>query len=121
MTIKNTRDLRFWYEYLRMQDDLPLINEDLVKEVKQKIRAYTNAPVDETRYFDADYDGATLLLPLPESLKSAEAATEYFMDTLYIDFVPGPYDCTGRLFTSWFKVFKRGDRFWVYHRIGRDV
>ena len=121
MTIENTRDLRFWYSYLRMQNDLPLINEALVKEVKQKIRTYTNAPGDETRYLDEDFDGVTLLFPLPEDLKSTEAAVEYFREALYIHFVPSPYDCTGRPFTSWFKVFKRGNRFWAYHRIGRDA
>lgn len=31
------------------------------------------------------------------------------------------YDCTGKLFTVWYKVFKRRGQWHVYHMVGADV
>ena len=36
-------------------------------------------------------------------------------------YYPSAYDCTGQAFTSWYKVFARGGRFWAYHRVSVDV
>lgn len=39
----------------------------------------------------------------------------------YRHYYPSAYDCTGQAFTSWYKVFVRGGRFWAYHRVSVDV
>ncbi len=39
----------------------------------------------------------------------------------YIHGVNSQYDCTGCLFTEWFKVFRRRGRWYAYHCIGMDI
>lgn len=122
MKITNNKDLKFWYIYLKSvkDGDLPCINVELVKECKKAVREYTHRPVPVERIFDADIDGMTSVYPLPETIRTEQDAEEYFNDYEHIHYRPTYYDCTGQLFTSWYKIFKRHDHFWVYHRIARD-
>ena len=39
----------------------------------------------------------------------------------YMTTVPSQYDCTGQLFTNWFKLIRRRGHWFAYHSIGRDV
>ena len=61
------------------------------------------------------------LLPLPEYIETMDEAVSYFEDYEYRPYYPSAYDCTGQAFTSWYKVFVRGGRFWAYHRVSVDV
>ena len=70
---------------------------------------------------DDGIDGYVLLIELPETLENLRDAEEYFEERETICAVPSIFDCTGQAFTSWFKVFKRRDRFMAYHSIGFDV
>ena len=94
---------------------------DHVIRLKRAIRKYQNAPLDETRVIESDFDNTTVLLPLPDWLETKEEADEYFREAEYIELIPCAWDCTGRQFTSWYKVFKRRGRFWAYHHICLDV
>ena len=52
------------------------------------------------------------------------ASSEYqngWTDPRYRPYYPSAYDCTGQAFTSWYKVFVRGGRFWAYHHVSVDV
>lgn len=89
--------------------------------LKQMIRKFQNKPVSEKRVFNADFDGMTLVYPLPEWLESADEADEYFRTDEFIDAPCCAWDCTGKQFTAWYKIFKRAGRFWCYHRICLDV
>ena len=70
---------------------------------------------------DYGIDGYVLLVELPEYLETYEEADEYFMENEYIRPYYTYYDCTGRPFTHWYKLFKRRGRWHAYHSVGFDV
>lgn len=122
MEIKNTRRLRTAYELLYILQESGRGDSDHAKNLKREIRRYTNAPLAEKRIVrDDGMDGFVSLEMLPDWIGSEEEAVEFFEDYLYIQPLYSAYDCTGRPFTSWYKVFRRGDRFWAYHCVGYDV
>ncbi|MBQ3552483.1 MAG: hypothetical protein IJA35_04945 [Clostridia bacterium] len=58
---------------------------------------------------------------LEDSKKDYEAADAFFMSHHYREAAPSMYDCTGQIFTTWYKIFKRHGQFWVYHATAMDV
>lgn len=102
------------------------INE-LLADSKRELRAYNkrrDAELSERGKIVHEYgiDGFIVKFPLPERITSLDAANEYFMETEYMECRPSQYDCTGQLFTNWYKIFRKPNgRFWCYHSIGRDV
>ena len=60
---------------------------------------------------------------LPDELDSytEDEAQEWFMWNRYRNAAPSQYDCTGQLFTNWFKLTRRRGHWFAYHSIGRDV
>ena len=60
---------------------------------------------------------------LPDELDShtEDEAQELFMWNRYRTAAPSQYDCTGQLFTNWFKLTRRRGHWFAYHSIGRDV
>ena len=91
-------------------------------DLKREMRAFFHRPVSERRIVQDDgIDGYTELLPLPEYIETMDEAVSYFEDYEYRHYYPSAYDCTGQAFTSWYKVFVRGGRFWAYHRVSVDV
>lgn len=129
--ISTMDQLRIDYEILRTYEELrrevPARYTEHVKErirdIKASIREYRdrNANPDMKVIKDYGIDGVVLLVQLPEYVKSQEDAEDYFDSKLYIPMVYSAYDCTGRAFTGWYKVFKRRGRYMVYHRIAYDV
>lgn len=125
--IKTERELRINYEHLKMYEALyqerPTEHiADAVKDIKKAIRKYRDR--SETAVVvvkDFGIDGTILLQELPEWVNDEKTAEEMFMKLYYIPCPNGPYDCTGRLFTGWYKIFKRRGRWMVYHRICVDV
>ena len=117
--VRNYEDARFWEWALR---DAGLKNPWVIVDAKKALREFYSEPIDtERRVFNNDYDGATVVLPLPKDIKSAEEASEYFKEYEYIHYRQTYYDCTGQSFTAWYKVFQKPDgRFWAYHRIAVD-
>ena len=102
---------------------------DSIKEQKRNLRKWLNnrvtldadAVVVESRLIKQDNDGYTELVTLPAECKTDEDAVGFFRDYLLLEARPSQYDCTGQLFTSWYKVFKRNGRFMAYHRVCADV
>ena len=120
MYIRNKQDLKFAYGMLRFAQLRGL--DDVAKEMKEGIRRFQQKPAREDRIVkDNGIDGYIRLSPLPACIETAEEANEYFMECEYCECIPTPYDCSGQAFTSWYKIFRRGGRFWVYHAICFDV
>ena len=116
--INSYLDVQFW---LIVLPDIK--KKERKDDIKRAIRKYLNKanPEPERRMFNESIDGVIEVFPLPEDIETMEEATEYFKDFEYIYYRPTYYDCTGQLFTSWYKIFQKPDgRFWAYHSIGRD-
>lgn len=117
MTIRDKDDLKFAYEILRMCP-----NSDRSPELKREIRRYLREHNDsDRRVVKGEWDSYVLLITLPEFIESAEEANEWFMAKEYIESYYTYYDCTGRLFTCWYKIFQRNGRWMAYHRVNADV
>lgn len=122
--VRNKRELRCAYEVLQILSDLtgnPKKYSSQIVETKKAIRAYTQRPVDEARIVRNDGDHLVTVFPMPEWLQSKEEADEYFLDRCFLTCRPSMYDCTGQVFTTWYKIFKRQGRFWAYHATAMDV
>lgn len=116
VNIRNGEDLRINYWLIR---NLPA-NADLA-ELKRAIREYTHRESDRRIIKEYGIDGYVCLIELPDDLKDEREADDYFRDAEYIDKYWSYYDCTGRPFTSWYKLFKRNGRWMAYHAVNFDV
>ncbi len=116
----NYHMILFWDEFWRK---FQYKDEEEIKERKRSIRIYfkNQSRKLEKRVFDADYDGATFLIELPEEIKTEEIAEAWFDANEYCECMPSQYDCTGQAFTAWYKLVKRNGRWWCYHRVCFDV
>lgn len=123
ITITNKQEYTVARQYLRhLQTYVHGIkNTEHFKQLKRAIRKYENNPIDEKRVIDESFDAVTLVYPLPDFLDSFDEADEYFRTDEFIEAPCCAWDCTGKQFTAWYKIFKRAGRFWCYHRICVDV
>lgn len=123
--IRNDRELRIAYDILSILGDTNLkpseIREARIRETKKAIREYNARPIDENRVIKADYDSMVALIRMPDFIESEEAAVDYFDEAIRREAQPSMYDCTGQIFTVWWKIFKRHGRYWVYHATAMDV
>ena len=116
-------ELIFWKNNPRLKDNA-LINDRIIKKLKERIRDYfrrINQRTGRLVKSDPDGDGEIWFEELPETITTKEAAEEWFMYHRYEEATPSLYDCTGQLFTAWYKIFKRNEKYVVYHCICRDV
>ena len=119
--IKNKDDLRLAYDYLQLSMELekPI---DKQADIKRVIRSYLHKEKSHDRIIkDYGIDGYILLMELPDFLENQEDAEEYFEKCHVIHAFPSIFDCTGQAFTSWYKIFKRRNRFHAYHSVSFDV
>lgn len=128
MMVRNKNDLKLAYELLFMVDTLEGTNKEKLQkfkmEQKKAIRNYYKKQEENQKtklVHDNRIDGYTILYPLPDYLKTLEEAKEYFEKEEYIHLIYSMYDCTGKPFTSAYKVFCRNGVFHVYHSISFDV
>lgn len=134
LTIRDKHDLRNGYDTLdlyykvleEVKEKMP--DKDVsslltsIKEVKRSIRRYFKTQDEERhiiKYYDID--GYIELFELPKRITSREDAEDYFNEEVRMICIPSAYDCTGQLFTSWYKLFKRRNSWWCYHRVSCDV
>lgn len=138
-SIKNKQELRNAYEYIRFlnsckkgcygdniaeNESLGVWIEEEIQNTKRDIRKCNKsheADSDGRRVIKSDYDGFVELVELPLGIDSYDAADEYFKEYKYVHMTPSQYDCTGQLFTSWYKLFNRRGIWMAYHSIGIDV
>lgn len=131
--IRNARDLRDCYETLMFLETHPCPDtcKDLVAETKgilrKRIREYHRAPAlaldtePERKYIDDDGFGAIELVILPLGFGTRKDVEDYFYREMYMERPNSPYDCTGRSFTAWHRVFRTPTNWRIYHRIDMDV
>lgn len=123
--MKSYRDVGCWLTLLREaeRDGKPMDNEKYI-EIKRAIRKFykgvcDRANRDENKF--GHFDSYTHRYPLPEWIKTEDEAVEYMEEHEVMEYDPSPYDCTGQLFTSGYKVFCRNGRWHCYHHISMDV
>ena len=65
---------------------------------------------------------AIVLLPImgTHSDTSLDEAIRIFEDNYEMRCANSPYDCTGQMFTVWYKLVKRQGMWYAYHYIGCD-
>lgn len=135
--IRNSEDLRMKYEYLllanKLKNEVSSIDidryNDFIYEIKKEIRDYYKEREEERKEWlikDNGINGGIVLFELPSEINSVkidsfELAEEYFKAYEYRRCRPSMYDCTGQVFTSWYKIIKRNNKFYAYHCISFDV
>ena len=136
--IQNSEDLRIRYKLLLLLNRIKNENEsdildidsynDSVKEIKKEIRDYYKEREKDRKEWLIKDDwiyGSIVLVELPSEINSVkidsfELAEEYFKTYEYRKCRPSMYDCTGQVFTSWYKIIKRNNKFYAYHCISFD-
>ena len=123
--IRNAKNLRDAFKIVHFFKEN---GQDCLKaiiDVKREIRAYLGEESDSSLYrriIKGDSDYYVELITLGEDTGETETeAEDYFRET---EFTPTPcsvYDCTGRPFTCWYKIFKRRGLWMAYHCVGFDV
>ena len=117
----NTRDSYFFIRWLSQKENLKERDASLLMSLKRSVRERSKIRNERRIVKDDGIDGYIELVPLPANISTKEEAASYFEKEEYIVFVPGPHDCSGRKFTSWFKVFERRGRYFAYHRVSFDL
>ena len=79
----------------------------------------TIAPDGCVKIITADYDSGWQLITL--TAKTKEDADAEFNAIYYRICTPSQYDCTGQMFTVFYKLFKRNGRWMAYHHFAMDV
>ena len=124
--MRGIKDEYRWLGFLKLLENQVGSNKEIARELiieqKRKIRKITNKPIEEGSVFQNDYDGAIFKRPFPEYITAKDDAIEYFEEYERLYTYPSPYDCTGQLFTSWYKVFQKPNgEWWYYHCVSRAV
>ncbi len=123
MIIRNKEDLRLAYELLNEWKEWGQGDSQKAMELKKRIRSYLHLPHSSRIVRDYGIDGYISLMQLPEFLdsESMEDVVEWFESECYIEPTYSAYDCTGRPFTNWYKVFRRLGHWFAYHSVSFDV
>ena len=103
--------------------DDPVKFSTALANLKRGLREYVNRDQDYGRRIvkDNGINGYIELVRLPDDFASVDEAESFFERFMTYRPTPCAYDCTGRAFTAWYKVFKRSGGFWCYHCVGMDV
>lgn len=125
MLIRDKKDLEVAYELLaiiKASKRAPEAKEKHLRDIKKDIREYTHRAPDTARVIhDGGYGSWIELMELPEELETKEEAAEYFEENCWRHYTPTYYDCTGQIFTQWYKLVQRRGRWMAYHSLGMDV
>ena len=123
----NRKDLMFAYWIIKNTDPEDYKNPagvfNLLLKEKERVRKYNRekAASDPVWVINDKGDTCTALIYLPEYINSVEDAEYYFRNKYYMEYIPRAWDCTGQIFTSWYKIVRRSSgRYVVYHRICCD-
>lgn len=122
-TIRDRKDLRAAYEYLKIAEELEA-SEEKKAEIKRGIRKYIREESKKPYTHivkDSGMDGYIVLMELPDFLKERREAEDFFEEKFVMYTSTSLYGCTGQAFTSGYKVFNRRGRFYAYHYVGFDV
>ena len=103
------------------------IPKPIIAQLKNKLR-YEMAQEEMRRFQNGhcvkDFGDGSVILLLPimgtHFDTSLDEATRIFEDNYEMRCANSPYDCTGQMFTVWYKLVKRQGMWYAYHYIGRD-
>lgn len=118
--VTNENQLRLNYELIGILSDVDP-NSDLIADIKRANRKYVHKENNRHIVKSNGIDGYVVLIDLPSWIKNKTEAERYFKGNEYIHMVYSPYDCTGRPFTGWYKVFQRRNKWMAYHSVSFDV
>lgn len=68
-----------------------------------------------------DWDGYLVKIYCPDWVETMEDAEEWFDDYERIEMIYYPWDCTGQLFTCWYRIFNVNGKWICYHDVALDV
>ena len=136
ITIRNTDELRHEYAMLNLlreflakkafENEAP-IHEHIAEE-KLAIREYYKRrdlaeSFRRTIVHDDGINGYIVKLPVVTAPGfSREEAEAIFREEEYIAPTYSAYDCTGKAFTAWHKLYQKPNgEWWCYHRVAFDV
>ena len=121
--VYGTESARDAYKAIKMFDEFKSAAavKDLIDEIKREVRRWANKPIKRRLVKEYGIDGYVELVALPEGIDNEERANDYFHEYIYIEPVNSPFDCTGKAFTGWYKLFNRNGRFYAYHSVNMDV
>ena len=117
----NTRDLYFFISMISKLENLTAEQNNLLQSLKKQVRERNKESNTRRIVKDNGIDGYIELEPLPAEISEKEDAIKFFEENRRIELAPSAYDCTGRPFTGWYKVFKRNGKFYAYHSVCFDV
>ena len=118
--IQNTKDLRDAYIFLGFEKELGVPYGSIANIIRSAIRAWNNRPEPKEKVVKGDFDRVITLIEFPDWVKTLEDAEDYFCCNYHRAYVPTYYDCTGQIFTSWHKCFKRRGKWMCYHGMAVD-
>lgn len=127
LNIRNYEDARLAYILLREVERAGVCGETAAKKFKSAIRGfYKRIPdgdelIQDGHFVHADHDSFTYCAYMPDEVKSVPDARTWFMNHMYREKPNSLYDCTGWVYTSDYHIFKRGNRYGVYHTMAMDV
>ena len=90
------------------------------RAVRDYYRKHRYSFDDDPRIIRDGSDECIVLTPLPKDINNAETADEWFKAFEYIPIRYSAYDCTGQIFTGWYKIIYRNGRFYAYHSLKCD-
>ena len=113
-----TREMYMMINFFEKSGIKDAAADKYVAELKREIRKQNRKTAPH--YVCADYESAIVLEECPAEVVTEEEALEWFEYNKFIEPVHSAYDCTGRLFTAWYKPVCRRGKWFVYHSIERD-
>ena len=125
--IRDNRDYKIWWEVLheiqKLGEEFGLSDrkKDDIREIKVALREYNrNRPARKIGWGEYDYWTELYSLPVSDDW-TLEEVTEWFEEWEVCHCYPSQYDCTGQIFTTSYKIFKRRGKWMCYHSYGMDV
>lgn len=133
--IKDKTSFKMGYEILATleanEQGNPAMTNNLIPQLKKELRHYAHRDnlddvgmgfmVERRIVKEYGIDGYIELVSIPAVFETVSEADEFFRDFIYLRAYLSVYDCTGKPFTGWYKLFKRNNQFYAYHRIAFDV
>ena len=121
MRIRGREDLKVAYYIINACNGKGKDDPHL-RDIKRAVREYLDDADKTRKVIKADYDYCVELVILGDDTgETLKEVDDYFRETEYLPMVYSAYDCTGRMFTEWYKIFKRRGCWMAYHCVGRDV
>ena len=105
-------DMRLDYYILHILDNEPGAKNSSALKKKKSNRTVVHG----------DIDGYIELIDTEiPATASREAAEQVFKNRYVMNLPNSQYDCTGRPFTTWYKLFVRRGTWFAYHNVCYDV